>query len=315
MAIPNQPDYGFRRPKLTDSGEVTSLIRVVETAFYPESASYSEEDILQTWNESTFDLARDAWIAEDADGSLAAYGEVENAGGELDWFEAMAWVHPQHKERGLGTELLSLIEARARELSSSTDRPSELWVFAPADDASAIRLFETLGFSVGRQFWHMKIDLPSDPQGAASPSGVTIRPFDPDSEVRTMYELMEETFAEHWGKRPFAYDDWLMILDRSDYDPGLWLMAEVDGVIAGGLIAKVVDGKGFVDDLGVLKAFRGRGIGAALLTRSFEAFRSKGYPSVMLNVDSGNETGAVRLYERVGMRVTARFVGAGKKLS
>ena len=58
-------------------------------------------------------------------------------------------------------------------------------------------------------------------------------------------------------------------------------------------------------ELGVLAPWRGRGIATALLGRAFATFASRGLPRVMLNVDSENSTGAVRLYERVGMR-TAR---------
>jgi GNAT superfamily N-acetyltransferase len=48
--------------------------------------------------------------------------------------------------------------------------------------------------------------------------------------------------------------------------------------------------------------WRGRGIASALLRRAFAAFASRGLPQVMLNVDSENSTGAVLLYESVGMR-------------
>jgi mycothiol synthase len=314
MAIPKSSGYEVRSPKLTQSGEVASLVRAAEASFNSEGAAYTAEDVAQTWSESTFDLERDAWVIEAPDGSLAAYGEIGDAGGEHDWFEAMGWVHPDYRGRGLGTELVARMEERARDLAAMSAKAAEHWVFASAADRAGIGLLEAHGFEVGRQFWHMKAEL-EEPIQPSAPAGVTVRPFDPGSEVRTMYELMEDTFSEHWGKRPFAYEDWLRILDRSDYDPDLWLVAEADGELAGGLIGKVLEGRGFVDDLGVLKKFRGRGIGTALLERSFETFRSKGYPSVMLNVDSGNETGAVRLYERVGMRVTARFVGAGKRLN
>jgi ribosomal protein S18 acetylase RimI-like enzyme len=52
---------------------------------------------------------------------------------------------------------------------------------------------------------------------------------------------------------------------------------------------------------------RGRGIGELLLRHTFTRFKDKGWTKVGLGVDSSNATGAVRLYERVGMNVTRQF--------
>lgn len=60
--------------------------------------------------------------------------------------------------------------------------------------------------------------------------------------------------------------------------------------------------RGWVAELGVKPAWRGRGIGSAMLRRSFTSFAERGLSRVMLNVHSENPTGAVGVYERVGMR-------------
>jgi mycothiol synthase len=70
----------------------------------------------------------------------------------------------------------------------------------------------------------------------------------------------------------------------------------------GALIASVSDDRGWVDVLGVLAPWRGRGIAGALLRRSFATFAGRGLRQVLLSVDAENPTGATRLYERVGMR-------------
>jgi RimJ/RimL family protein N-acetyltransferase len=44
-----------------------------------------------------------------------------------------------------------------------------------------------------------------------------------------------------------------------------------------------------------------------LLLTAFAAFRADGAPRVGLGVDSGNETGAMVLYERLGMRAEQRY--------
>jgi mycothiol synthase len=58
----------------------------------------------------------------------------------------------------------------------------------------------------------------------------------------------------------------------------------------------------------VLAPFRKRGIGRALLERSLREFRRRGVEVAKLEVDAANETGATRLYERVGMRVEREYL-------
>jgi ribosomal protein S18 acetylase RimI-like enzyme len=52
-----------------------------------------------------------------------------------------------------------------------------------------------------------------------------------------------------------------------------------------------------------------------LLHHSFRDFRSRGATRVGLGVDARNTTGAVELYERVGMHVTRRNDTYEKRLS
>jgi ribosomal protein S18 acetylase RimI-like enzyme len=64
---------------------------------------------------------------------------------------------------------------------------------------------------------------------------------------------------------------------------------------------------GWVGELGVLRPWRRRGIGRALLLHAFAAFRERGFVRAGLGVDAESLTGANRLYEQVGMRVSASF--------
>jgi mycothiol synthase len=65
-------------------------------------------------------------------------------------------------------------------------------------------------------------------------------------------------------------------------------------------------GQGWVGTLGVRRAWRRRGVGEALLRRSFALLHARGLRKVRLGVDAENLTGATRLYERVGMNVLRR---------
>ena len=61
--------------------------------------------------------------------------------------------------------------------------------------------------------------------------------------------------------------------------------------------------------------FRGRGLGRALLLHAFTQFRHQGLTRAGLGVDSESPTGANKLYESVGMHVSAQFAIHEKALA
>ena len=85
--------------------------------------------------------------------------------------------------------------------------------------------------------------------------------------------------------------------------------AEEDDEVVGAAWARFMRGYGFIDDsvpelaVSVLPAWRGRGIGAALLKGLIECCSTAGLPAVSLSVQRANP--AARLYERLGFHEVA----------
>jgi len=123
-----------------------------------------------------------------------------------------------------------------------------------------------------------------------------------------MHAVLDDAFREHWGYQPEPFDWWVEERTGSpSYDPTLWLLAIDGDEPVGALTASFWDDRGWVNDVGVLAAHRGRGIGAALLRQAFATLAGRGVRRIILNVDSENATGATALYERVGMQVLRRW--------
>lgn len=59
----------------------------------------------------------------------------------------------------------------------------------------------------------------------------------------------------------------------------------------------------WIDELAVLRPWRRKGIGLALLHQVFGEFYRRGKHKVGLGVDGDSLTGATRLYKKAGMRV------------
>jgi mycothiol synthase len=74
-------------------------------------------------------------------------------------------------------------------------------------------------------------------------------------------------------------------------------------------------GAGWIGAIGVLRPWRQRGLGLALLRHAFGEFYRRGQPRAGLGVDAQNPTGATRLYERAGMHVAYEAVAFKKEVT
>jgi mycothiol synthase len=171
----------------------------------------------------------------------------------------------------------------------------------PHEDAGARDLLERRGFAHVRTFWHMLRVLDGPVEEAPALEGIEIRRYEHPRDVRTLHDVLEESFREHWGSEPYPYEDHEREMALWDRDLA-WLAVAGDRAV-GGTLATIVEGSGWIDVIGVLEPWRGKGIGRALLLTQFRVLAARGAPEVALNVDSGNATGAPSLYASAGMRV------------
>jgi mycothiol synthase len=283
-----------RRPGSGDLGPVVELLRTVEKADTGE-AEWDERQVRDHWD--AIDLARDAWLVE-LDGRLAGYGDLEvRPSGRI---MADGYVHPELRGRGVGSELLRLTEDEARTRMRSLDGRVYL---QNATTAAADALYRPRGYETVRRFRRMLVELDEAPP-PTPPPGVELRALRPGEEP-AVHELLEEAFAGHWEHRRRTFEEYAeRTFARDDYDPSLCVVAEADGELAGASLNwwKDVGDWGWIGTLGVPPRFRGRGIGEALVRWTFAEFLRRGEHRVALGVDAQNETGATRLYERLGMR-------------
>jgi mycothiol synthase len=229
---------------------------------------------------------------------LAAFAESHGDNPELS-VEAFVRVHPDHRGRGLGVTLLGWTEARAAALSPPGSA-TKLRNYMPATDERAQSLLANRGYRPVRTFWHMERTLDGPVEDARVPAEITVRDYRGD-DAEPLHVALEEAFADHWGSEPFPRDVFMQWMEQTD--PALAGVALEGAEIAGAAIARTVEGSGWVDVVAVRRPWRGRGLAKALLLRSFAELAGRGVATVMLNVDSANETGATGLYERVGMHV------------
>jgi ribosomal protein S18 acetylase RimI-like enzyme len=219
---------------------------------------------------------------------------------------AFVSISPAHLGRGIGSALLLRVEERAREVLPKAPAGASVVlrqnVGTHNDDGR--RLLEAGGYTFVRRFWTMTLDLDDEPPSSRWPSGMRVAPLGPGEE-RAVFDAMEDAFKDHWGHVPGEFEEWrAWMVERDGFDPTLWRLVWDGEELAAAALNGVRRDEGWVNVLGVRRRWRRRGLALALLRESFREFRLRGLPRALLGVDAENPTGATRLYERAGMRVS-----------
>jgi len=196
-------------------------------------------------------------------------------------------------------------EAIARDQGAEAVR-----AFVQGDDPIMRDVLDAGGWQPIRYSFQMRIDLDDDVPEPVWPEGLTPRNPREDEHER-VYEANQEAFADHWDFHRVPFDEWrTFAVDDHSYDPSLWwLVDDGDELAAYTINSWHASGDprfGWIGSLGVRRPWRRRGLATALLRHSFRDFRERGATRVGLGVDGENTTGAVRLYESVGMHVARR---------
>jgi ribosomal protein S18 acetylase RimI-like enzyme len=242
------------------------------------------------------DLTRDDVRAGLVAAGASAWALVD-ATGE---FKALVWI-----ERNPSRPLIEhMLTAQAEDPAG---RKLQVFVNANARGKSAV--LTSLGATVVRYFYKMVVEFDGPQPPVSWPADAVVQPVkDVDDDLRPVHAVVREAFQDHWEPSTSEFDEWVAHLrDRETFDPSLIWLVEIDGVPAAALIGASSDGEGFVATLGVRRPYRGRGLGRSLLQAAFTEFIRRGHPRAALFVDSANPSGAVRLYESVGMRVLSQW--------
>jgi mycothiol synthase len=283
-----------------DAPAIAALLNAEEEYFYGRPGRVTGADILMF-----LEYGKEAWVWEE-DGRLVAsvvlgvHGDAANVRGFV-----------ADKGRGIGTEILDRVETFAR-----AEGVTKILTGAAEPNAEARALFEAQGYREVRRFYEMAIELTEEPTAPVVPDGLVVDELR-DDEYEEFYEALDEAFAEHWEWHPEPYEEWLERRQgqhRDEHGPVWFVVRDGDELAAVTRNDADVAGGGYVGAIGVRPAWRGRGLGKALLQQTFAEFWRRGTTRVTLGVDAQNATGAVALYERVGMHVDSCGVAFEKEL-
>lgn len=259
-----------------------------------DEAGITSEDMAGQLIRGLFD-PNESWIWENDEGKIVAF----------------LGMNPDSLKKTLYTDVYAGADAVDEGVDFAVDvltRDFPDWKALPGvntKDAALIAAWGRHGFTPVRTYWQMravldKTEFPEVPEGFTM-IGVDLTS---DDELRRWHALHLDAFSEHFGFAPRPFDQWKKLVTESvGLDPA-GIVLVMDGDTAAGYIEcsdeLEDDNFGFVNHIGVAKSHRGRGLGEFLLRHACAYSATKGYEQLELTVDTGNETGALGLYEKVG---------------
>lgn len=292
--MPPVSELALREPTREDASAIAELLAA------HSGALHGERDLAPAQILDWFGLP-DIWMRlAELDGSPVGYADVSEEGG--NWSIDL---------RTLDPEAARILLDAARERAGTGVL---LRGYAPSVDQVAAASYREAGFEIVRHSFQMRVELAAPPDPPEPPKGIVIRPMLEGEEER-IHGAHMSAFADHWEFHEQTFEQWrLWHRDRDSFDATLWFLAlaqdETAEETAGFVLCQPhFSGEpdfGWIELLGVRPAWRRRGLGEALLRHGFRTLRARGFTRVGLGVDAENTTGAVRLYERVGMRQVRR---------
>lgn len=292
MPIESRP---FRTP--ADLAAILALVSLEHQQAVAPGALHPGDVVWRLFQNTLFDPARDVRLWEDAAGTLLGFA----------WHEApdgiVFQVHPQL--RGVGS-----IEAEIAAWGAGlVDRAApaydgHLWAHAADDDAATLAALARLGFVRDEWFAHNMIaDLGQPVADAPLPEGWVLRQVGAEAEWAARVELHRDV----WHPSRVTLAAYRRLRAAPLYRPDLDLVAVApNGTLAAYAICWLdpASRTGEFEPVGTRAAFRGQGIGRAVVRAGLRRLRALGARAAYVTA-VGSNLAARRLYESAGFRTGA----------
>jgi ribosomal protein S18 acetylase RimI-like enzyme len=153
-------------------------------------------------------------------------------------------------------------------------------------------------------------DSIADPQPV---EGVTLRTYRRPEDNAATLRALNSSFSDNFDFQPLDETRWEYAMDAPYVRPDLSWVAEphdAPGTIVGFSVCWITEeenersgrAEGWVEGIGVVREWRRRGIGRALLLNSLHSLRSAGMEAALADVDS-ESVAPTRLFELAGFGV------------
>ncbi|MEV4746557.1 GNAT family N-acetyltransferase [Streptosporangium sp. NPDC049248] len=260
-------------------------------------------------------------------GRLVGYGVIMARAAAEPVHRMSFWggVRPEYRRRGLGGHLLEWAIGNAPVLHERRfpGRPLELHVEVDSRNEGLRALVAGAGMEPARWFYGMALDLGAELPEVSLPDGLQIVTYRDELEDAVL-QVRNRSFVDHWGSVQHTAESWRnTVVGVKVFRPeGSFVALDASGQSVGVLLTHYFEAdteatgvrEAWIQIIGTLREWRGRGVASALLAHALREFRTQGYDKAGLGVDADNPTGAFGIYTRAGFEIAHRTVAYGLPL-
>lgn len=276
----------------------------------------SEEYLLASLQWPNYRPDQDVWVAE-TDGNLVAYGVALEQPSERCTIYTV--VHPSQRRKGLGSQLLDLTLARARELGSKT-----ILIYANERNSASNLFLKYHGFvSVGSSGTMIFNDGP-ETRSFELPAGFTLRKYSDLNDPRVLLTALDDCYLDMWGHQHrgqpteeelrsprflkyYQAEDILLLFDSQNIVSGICSLKSEGKHEANGSRADLLDAPG------VIKKYRQQGYQRQLVLAGIEHLRKKELRPIVLEFWGESEQ-ALNIYRSLGFEMQNHYITYHKEL-
>jgi len=279
-------------------GELDTLVEIAN-AVEPDGGARAANFV--DWRRQAEDMA---WLLAERDGEAVGQAVVL-----VGWHSpphlaiAQLAVLSQHRDRGAGTALLHSVSAWAGERGAT-----ELKVEVRENDLASLAWAERRGFREAGRNSTLALDLTAvEPLPPEPPPGIEIVSWAERPEVAAgLYEVAREASPDIPGNEDDAigtFEEWLSrdMQGVSDRPEATFVALAGDEVVGFAKLSIGSEDRAFHDLTGVRRAWRNRGIAAALKRTQIAWAKEQGFARLQTSNEERNEP-IRRLNERHGYR-------------
>lgn len=248
------------------------------------------------------------------------HAHVETSGEERRGFINDFCVLETFRSSGVEEQLL---EATVDEFKKRQVNNMRTWTGVNRSDR--IRFLEKSGFKFAYRTIDMRMNLADVPVSIGENTEVVVRPLETEMEedIMALNSLVNECFKEDPLHLPESVEETRQSLLNNPVLKWQKHFFAVLGNKNAGYVGVAIDERynvehdvksGFVSGIGVLSAYRRRGIGTSLMLRGLKALKEKGMVTATLDTEDTNPTRAITLYEKIGFHVLQEYVMYAKDI-
>jgi mycothiol synthase len=295
--------YKLQQATSDQAGLIVEIVNQHELTIDPESTPMGVEEA-QELIDGFFDSAHCyLLIDESTDGALGFYSINPDSNRKKLFTDVY-----QRPGQGLIKEVIAESLKKAAEVHSDYEH-----LFGVNTKDQVMReALESFGMGVIRTYWHMKRLLDAQAKTDTLKDKFEIKLVSGREDLETWWALHQDAFSKHFGFAPRPMELWIeQTTSAGTMDPEGCFIAFYDGQPAGYVQLANANyhlNGGYVDLIGVAHKFQGLGLGQLLLQHAINFSVDQGREFIELNVDTGNESGALKLYEKLGFKPNSSWV-------